>query len=200
MPCQQGSLDLQIFREDTWSNPRFPFIQLKVVFFHDFFFAFLSPLTFFITIQSRYVLQLILSQPSKITAFPSTQQFERGNPYDNPSSHRRGNILFTISVLGLEIMFMAPFVLPIPFSLHKKEPVQSNRYHHVLCRSLYLIANTLVRPSWWERCHVCWANLLSLPCSFCMTCWYYFLFLPQLLYYYSWNWYVLSNSLCFLTI
>lgn len=123
------------------------------------FFAFLSPLTFFITIQSRYVLQLILSQPSKITAFPSTQQFECGNPYDNPSSHRRGNVLFTVSVLGLEIMFMAPFVLPIPFSLHKKEPVQSNRYHHVLCRSLYLIANTLVRPSWWERCHVCWANL-----------------------------------------
>lgn len=30
----------------------------------------------------------------------------------------------------------------MPFPLHKKEPVQSNHYHHVLCRSLHLIANT----------------------------------------------------------
>lgn len=110
---------------------------------------------------------------------------------------------FKVSLPGLEIIFIAPFFLSVPFALHKKEPVQSNHYHHVLCSSLHLIANTPSGPSWWEQCRVCWALLLSLPSSFSPAYWSPLLFLLQSLYYYSRNWYVSSNltgSLSFLTI
>lgn len=109
---------------------------------------------------------------------------------------------FKVSLLGLEIICIAPFVLSVPFPLHKKEPVQSNHYHHVLCRSLRLIANTLLGPSWWKQCRVCWALLLSLLSSFGMACWSPSLFLLQFLYYYPRNGYVSCNltaSLPFLT-
>lgn len=110
---------------------------------------------------------------------------------------------FKVSLPGLEIIFIPPFFLSVPFPLHKKEPVQSNHCHHVLCRSLPLIANTPSGPSWWEQCRVCWALLPSLPSSFSTAYWSPFLFLLQFLYYYSRNGYVsgnLTGSLSFLTI
>lgn len=110
---------------------------------------------------------------------------------------------FKVSLPGLEIIFIAPFFLSVPFPLHKKEPVQSNHYCYVLCRSLHLIANSSSGPSWWEQCCVCWALPLSLPSSFSLAYWSPLLFLLQFLYYYSRNGYVSSNlsgSLSFLTI
>lgn len=107
---------------------------------------------------------------------------------------------FKVSLPGLEIIFIAPFFLSVPFSLHKKKPVQSNHYHHVLCRSLHLIANTPSGPGWWEQCCVCWALLLSLPSWFSLAYWSPLL---QFLYHYSRNGYVsshLTGSFSFLTI
>lgn len=58
---------------------------------------------------------------------------------------------FKVSLLGLEMVFIAPFFLSVAVPLHKKEPVQSNHYHHVLCKSLHLIANIPLKPSWWSN-------------------------------------------------